>query len=503
MKIKFICLLTLIISGFCAPLLAQEDKTVTITVSGQGKTQDEAKQHALRSAIEQAFGTFISSNTSILNDNLVKDEIVSVSSGNIQKYDVLNTSTLPDGTAAVTLSAVVSVSKLISFSEAKGVVIEFKGGLFTINVKQQILNEQAEVKAIWEMLFMLNPIAFQSFDYTIQNKDPQSLDTENKNWAIPITVTATTNKNIDFLFDYFQKNLVSISLKNEEVTNYKSLNKKIFPVNYNGIKYYLRKEESQRAIYTFFSSFPDIYRNFMVDDGFIKQTGHALIGKSEKDVYIRGDKRNVNFEEVPFYFKGSHMAEFYNLNETGYYPYVPIPSGTTVGTFTFNDLKNLAELEKLSGYRVNPIFPISKVGSWYAGGIIFYENGKGGGLVTAVNNLGEAAWGGYSTRIPTSTAIGSGQANTNAIIAGCTIPGIAARLCDDALINGFSDWFLPSKNELNLLYFQKHFMPKDGSRQPPRGWWWSSSQPKGLVPEGYNNESPEDQNHSVFPVRVF
>ena len=41
---------------------AQEaDKTVTLVVNGQGKTPDEAKQNALRSAIEQAFGAFISS----------------------------------------------------------------------------------------------------------------------------------------------------------------------------------------------------------------------------------------------------------------------------------------------------------------------------------------------------------------------------------------------------------------------------------------------------------
>ena len=44
------------------------DKTVTLVVSGQGKTQDEAKQVALRSAIEQAFGAFISSKTEIIND---------------------------------------------------------------------------------------------------------------------------------------------------------------------------------------------------------------------------------------------------------------------------------------------------------------------------------------------------------------------------------------------------------------------------------------------------
>ena len=50
---------------------AQDDNTVTLVVSGQGKTQDEAKQNALRSAIEQAFGTFISSETVINNDSFV------------------------------------------------------------------------------------------------------------------------------------------------------------------------------------------------------------------------------------------------------------------------------------------------------------------------------------------------------------------------------------------------------------------------------------------------
>jgi putative intracellular protease/amidase len=40
---------------------AQDDKTVTLVVSGQGKSQDEAKTNALSSAIKQAFGVFISS----------------------------------------------------------------------------------------------------------------------------------------------------------------------------------------------------------------------------------------------------------------------------------------------------------------------------------------------------------------------------------------------------------------------------------------------------------
>ena len=104
------------------------DKTITLVVSGQGKTQDEAKQNALRSAIEQAFGTFISSKTEILNDNLVKDEIVSVANGNIQKFEVISEVQIPNGDYVTSLKATVSVTKLISFVEKKGGVIVVKKG---------------------------------------------------------------------------------------------------------------------------------------------------------------------------------------------------------------------------------------------------------------------------------------------------------------------------------------------------------------------------------------
>src|SRR5690606_40803599 len=103
------------------PPLAVNDQTVTLTVTGQGQTIEEARQNALRSAIELKFGTFISSKTEIVNEDLVRDEIISVSSGNIQKYDILFEGEIPGIGYATTLTATVSVNKLTTFATNNGV----------------------------------------------------------------------------------------------------------------------------------------------------------------------------------------------------------------------------------------------------------------------------------------------------------------------------------------------------------------------------------------------
>jgi hypothetical protein len=97
------------------------------------------------------------------------------------------------------------------------------------------------------------------------------------------------------------------------------------------------------------------------------------------------------------------------------------------------------------------------IGQSYQGGIIFNIDDTGQhGLIAATSDQSGGPWGCYGTIIGgTSTAIGSGQANTAAIVNGCSTAGIAARICDDLVLNGYSDWFLPSKDELNQLYLQK------------------------------------------------
>ena len=98
------------------------------------------------------------------------------------------------------------------------------------------------------------------------------------------------------------------------------------------------------------------------------------------------------------------------------------------------------------------------IGQSYQGGIIAYIDSSGiHGLIAAPSDQGYALWGCYGTLISGAdgTAIGTGNQNTIDIMTGCDDADIAARLCGDLVLGGYSDWYLPSKDELNQLYINK------------------------------------------------
>jgi DUF1680 family protein len=95
-----------------------------------------------------------------------------------------------------------------------------------------------------------------------------------------------------------------------------------------------------------------------------------------------------------------------------------------------------------------------------AGGLIFYVNpnwaADGWRYLEAApfDQSAGAKWGCFRHAIPGARGlgVGTGRQNTADIIAACNDPQTAAALCANASINGVTGWFLPSRDELALMY---------------------------------------------------
>jgi hypothetical protein len=116
------------------------------------------------------------------------------------------------------------------------------------------------------------------------------------------------------------------------------------------------------------------------------------------------------------------------------------------------------------------------IGDIHQGGIIFWLDGNGGGLIAAPSDQStNAEWGCYGTLLSGADgiAVRTGAQNTIDIEAGCTAPGIAADICANLTLNGYSDWFLPSRDELNEMYVNLYLQGFVGFAS---NYYWSSTE---------------------------
>ncbi len=256
-------------------IFAQEVKDVTLTEIGVGKTKDDAFHNALRNAVEKAFGTFISSNTTILNDALVKDEIVSVTNGNIKKFEMLSETQMPDGSYTSVVKATVSVSKLTTFCENKGVTVEFKGALFAANIKIQEMNKTNEESVIHNLCYVLDKMADKAFDFSIEASDPVSFQ---NNWKVPLKIVAKANKNMTDFEKLFSNVIAGISLSKSDVETYEKQKTQIFSIQLNGNKYYLRSRSSiPSLLYLAGKTIPTKAENFIISNGIYNTSCSEII----------------------------------------------------------------------------------------------------------------------------------------------------------------------------------------------------------------------------------
>jgi len=229
---KIITILFLVFIHNLSSQVNQSDITL-VTVSS-GKSPSEAIKLALRDALEQSFGTFISSNTQILNDELIKDEIVSLSSGNIVDYEVLSQSELSNGYYSVSVRSTVSLTSFASYMQNKGHEVSFSGKSFGMKIKLQKLNEQSEEKAIDNMILVLRDIIMKSVDFEISDisepvfKEDWSEAEGKELYNVIINVKPIINENYDSFKKFFLETLRSIAMSDSEVEEYSRLKMKVY-----------------------------------------------------------------------------------------------------------------------------------------------------------------------------------------------------------------------------------------------------------------------------------
>jgi len=181
---------------------------------------------------------------------------------------------------------------------------------------------------------------------------------------------------------------------------------------------------------------------------------------------------------------------------------------------------------KLPDFVKNLTAPVYKIGDkGPAGGIIFYDKGtySDGWRYLEAAPAGTdftAQWGAYNKNVSgISTDIGTGKQNTQLIVdvlRGTIESGTAAQRCARLNIGGFTDWFLPSRDELDLMYKNLKQKGLGGFRATDDKYslYWSSSQvpndsfsisawSQGFMDGVQNNFFLRDSTYSVRAARAF
>ena len=156
----------------------------------------------------------------------------------------------------------------------------------------------------------------------------------------------------------------------------------------------------------------------------------------------------------------TRAARYYVIDTTTFpvSPTIYVNSTTaTVVTYPSPAVESPAfYLEQPRTESIDNLFIDVAIGAYFQGGIVVtYNQNTGAGTICTLEDI-EAVWGTEGIFIGGANSTSNGQLNTTNILAQDNLRPIAASICNDIVINGYDDWFLPAPLQLSLMYTNLH-----------------------------------------------
>ncbi|MBL9038213.1 MAG: flagellar assembly protein T N-terminal domain-containing protein [Archangium sp.] len=228
MRILQCAVVCLSVSAFAQATVVTKEGTGEAAISGNDEARafDEAKERALRSAVEQAAGVRIDADSLAVNNQLVRDQVFANTGGYVKKFEIISKEKKKN-VAVVTVKADVVTDNLDKDIEAARTLVKRMGRpSIVIVVQEQTVPAGEKVITNSETLATVLTEAFKADGWDI--KDAQAL---NKTLALEgaATLGATEIKRIQDLTKTQYILYGKAVLRHQQVDNMLK-DSKIFPV---------------------------------------------------------------------------------------------------------------------------------------------------------------------------------------------------------------------------------------------------------------------------------
>lgn len=195
MKLKvFICCIFLFLT--LATLYANEPERIEkVVVTGIGIDADKARQNAIRNAVEQVIGTFVSSDTIVQNSQVLKDEILTYSGGYLKDSHTISEEKNDDGLFTIKLEAQVVSTKLKRKIESLNIATKkVEGDTLFGQAFSKVDQKQGGEKMIGNILSK-----YPQASYQLEVGKPSIENTDHRNEMASVNIPLLIRWDKDFL----------------------------------------------------------------------------------------------------------------------------------------------------------------------------------------------------------------------------------------------------------------------------------------------------------------